>query len=561
MAQSFSFPDHGGKVTQDRESPVAMGTTTCSINAVLNDFQASAKGHIELTVWGPDMVLRWFRTIQIGSIVLPIFGCLIWGGIAWREQNAIATDHAVDTVALVRQYSQRMIETEIIKHGAARSRAAREPAAFLQSIDFHNFLAGIDARLPQNFGLVVISNEGRMIASSRSFPVDVDMGQRDYIDAIRAGAPLFIDRIKLHPNGQDAVIVASPFVTNEFRGMIVSSIATDTARTFLRSVAAQPDEAASLMRQDGKLLVRQTPGDPIFLSKETPAMQNIAAANEGVYEALAVSDGVRRIYAFNRLDNAALYASFGVPTDAITSATVRSALPVWLLIIAMGAFAFVANALARRAMLSQRESDLQTLKRAEAEAIAQQRSELMREMNHRVKNNLALVMSLVNIQARRGTFNAEDLHKRVRALAEVHDLLYRSNHGEKIDLGELLARACDPSTLVPEDRGIELQATLAPGIMVPADRASPLALAALELVTNAVKHAFAGRDNGMIKLTLERLGDTEAQLSVEDDGIGIQGEATRRSGTSLVDAFVRQVGGEMTREVGGGTRYVMRFPV
>jgi two-component sensor histidine kinase len=511
-----------------------------------------------LVVWGPDMVLRWFRTIQIGSIVLPVLGCLIWGAIAWNEQEAFATDHAVDTVALVRQYSQRMIETEIIKHGAARSRAAGEPAAFLQSEHFHSFLAGIDARLPENFGLVVISNEGRMIASSRSFPVNVDMGQRDYIDAIRAGAKLFIDRIKLEPGGQDAMIVASPFVTNDFRGMIVSSIATDTARTFLRRIA-RDDEAASLMRDDGKLLVRQVPGEPIYLSADTPARQNIAVANEGVYEALAISDGIRRIYAFSRLDKVPLFASFGVPTDAITSATIRSALPVWLLMIAMGAFTFIANELARRAMLSQRESDLQALKRVEAENTAQQRAELMREMNHRVKNNLALVMSLINIQARRGTFNANDLHQRVRALAEVHDLLYRSNHGEKIDFGDLIGKACDPATLIPENRGIVLEATLPQGIAVSADRASPLALAALELVTNAVKHAFVDRDTGMIRLTLEDLGDGRAQLVIEDDGIGMQQQTTRRSGTGLVDAFVAQVGGEMSREVVDGTRYVIRF--
>lgn len=514
-----------------------------------------------MTVWGPDMVLRWFRTIQIGSVLIPLVGCLIWGAIAWSEQQAIATDHAMDTVTLVRQYSQRLIETEVIKHGAARSRASGEPAGFLRSEAFHSFLAGLDGRKPDNFGLVVISNEGRMIASSRGFPVDVDMGQRDYIDAIRAGSGLFIDRIKLEPGGQDALIVASPFITNDFRGMIVSSIATDRARTFLSSVTTARDEAASLMRDDGKLLVRQVPGDPILLPPDTPARQNMAKANEGVYEALALSDGVRRIYAFSRLGDVPLVANFGVPTQAIVSATIRAALPVWLLMIAISAFTLVATALARRSMLAQRESDLQALKRAEAESLAQQRAELVREMNHRVKNNLALVTSLINIQARRGGFDVKGLHMRVRALAEVHDLLYRSNHGEKIDLGDLLARACDPSTLIPEDRAILLHASLPEGILVSADRASPLALATLELVTNAVKHAFVGRECGTVRLTLEDSGDGQASLTIEDDGIGMQQETARRSGTSLVAAFVTQAGGEMTRTVDGGTRYVIRFEV
>ena len=513
-----------------------------------------------MTIWGPDMVLRWFRTIQLGSVVLPLIGCLIWGGIAFQEQKAIAVDHAVDTVALVRQYSQRLIGTEIIKHGAARSRVSGEPADFIRSQAFHSFLAGIDARQPDNYGLVVISDEGRLVASSRMFPVDFDVVVAlDYVQAIRDGSRLFIDRIRLEPGGEDAMIVASPFITNDFRGMIVSSVATETSRSFLRSVAAHDDEAASLIRDDGKLMVRQVPGEPILLSPDTPARQNMAAAPEGVYEALAVSDGIRRIYAFSRLDHLPLTANFGVPTRSIFTATVQSALPVWLLMVAMGAFTLAATSLARRSMLAQRVTDRQALKLTEAENLAQQRAELVREMNHRVKNNLALVTSLINIQARRGSIDARDLQLRVRALAEVHDLLYRSNHGETIDLGDLLRRALDPATLVPEDQAITLQTVLPDGIVVSADRASPLTLAALELVTNAVKHAFAGRDAGTIRLVLEETGDGSARLTVADDGIGMEAETTRRSGTGLVDAFVRQMGGEMTREASNGTRYEIRF--
>ncbi|MFN3721115.1 MAG: sensor histidine kinase [Rhizobium rhizophilum] len=512
-----------------------------------------------MTNWGPDMVLRWFRTIQIGSVVLPVIGCLTWGFIAWQEQKAIAIDHAVDTVGLVRQYSQRVIETEIIKHGAARSRASGETAEFLRSEAFHSFLAGIDARQPDNFGLVVISNEGRMVASSRMFPVDFNVGARDYVQAIRDGSRLFIDRIRLEPAGEDALIVATPFITNDFRGMIVSSVATETMRNFLRTAAMQQDEAASLIRDDGKLLVRQMPGEPIILAPDTPARQNMIAAPEGVYETLAVSDGVNRIYAFSRLGRLPLTANFGVPTHVIATATFWSALPVWLLMVAMGAFTLVATALARRSMLAQRDSDLQALKLIEAENLAQQRAELVREMNHRVKNNLALVTSLINIQARRGSIDAKDLQLRVRALAEVHDLLYRSNHGETIDLGDLLRRALDPATLVPEDREITLQTSLPDGVMVSADRASPLTLAALELVTNAVKHAFSGRERGTIRLCLEETGNGAARLTIADDGIGMQADTKRRSGTGLVDAFVRQVGGEMTRETKDGTRYEIRF--
>jgi hypothetical protein len=94
------------------------------------------------------MALRWFRTIQMGSVLLPVAACAIWGAVAWREQKADAVAHAIDNVELVRQYSQRLIETEIVKHGAARSRMLGEGAEFIRSEAFHKFLASIDGRAP-----------------------------------------------------------------------------------------------------------------------------------------------------------------------------------------------------------------------------------------------------------------------------------------------------------------------------------------------------------------------------------------------------------------------------
>jgi two-component sensor histidine kinase len=307
--------------------------------------------------------------------------------------------------------------------------------------------------------------------------------------------------------------------------------------------------------------VRQVPGEPIALAPDAPALQQTAKSEEGVYEAVAVSDGVGRLYAFSRLGALPLVANFGVPTASIYEATLRSVLPVWLLMLGMGAFTYVANALARRSMLAQREAELQALKLAEAENLAHQRADLVREMNHRVKNNLTLVTSLISIQSRRGSIDAQDLHLRVRALAQVHDLLYRSSHSETIDLQDLLRRALDPATLLPEEQKINLELELLDEIPISADSASPLTLAALELVTNAVKHAFVGREGGMIAVKLKKLDHRQAELVIEDDGIGMPAETRRRSGTGLVHAFVQQVGGEITREGSEGTRYVIRFPL
>jgi two-component sensor histidine kinase len=507
------------------------------------------------------MPQRWFRTIQLGSIVLPLVACVTWGAVAWREQKADAIAHAGDSVELVRQYSQRLIETEIVKHGAARSRMLGEDAEFIRSRTFHEFLASIDGRAPGNFSLVVISSDGKMTASSRSFPVNFRVGQRDYVDAIRGGSQLFVDRIRLQPGGEDAIIVATPFITGAFEGMIVSSIDAENSRSFLRSITVNDGEAASLMRDDGKLLVRQVPGEPIFLAPDTPARQETARASEGVYEAVAASDGTRRIYAFSHLGRLPLVAHFGVSTAGVSKATVQRALPVWLLMTGMGAFTFVANSLARRSMVAQREKELNALQLTEAKKLADQRAELVREMNHRVKNNLTLVTSLISIQSRRGSINAHELHLRVRALAQVHDLLYQTNHNDVIDLRDLLRGALDPATVLPDEQNIKLALSLPDPVQISADRASPLTLAVLELVTNAVKHAFVGRNAGTITVQLTEADSGCGVLVIEDDGIGMPPHTQRRSGTGLVNAFVQQVGGEITMEVDGGTRYTILFRI
>lgn len=518
-----------------------------------------------MTGWGPNIVLGWFRKLQIASIALPIFGCLIWGAISFSDQNQAAGDHARDNVALVRQYLQRIVETEQLKHRAATSRAAGEPVEFLRSESFHRFLASIDDRQQKAYGVAIMTVDGEMIASSVTYPINQRVPQRDYLDAVRDGNPLYIDRIRLQPNGEDALIVATPFVTPGFRGVIVSSMPADESRSFLRDTAVRKDEAASLMRDDGKLLIRREIEDPSWIPETSPSRRSLAMSDQGLFTTVAVTDKIERIYAYSRLGSLPLVANFGVPTALVWQETLKRALPVWLLMVAIGAFSFIIGGFARRSILTQLISERRKLQLAEAERLAEQREQLMREMNHRVKNNLSMINSLISIQARKGSLNARDLQMRVQALAEVHDLLYQSDDNERIDLGDLLRRACNPALLIPEDREIRFEADLPDGILLSADRASPLSLASLELVTNAIKHAFTDRHVGLIRLTLaletEPNGDETGVLTVSDDGVGFAEATTRRSGTAMVDAFARQVGGEIHRDTSVGTTYTIRFPL
>lgn len=501
-------------------------------------------------------------TLRLGSIVLPLLGSLIWGVVTYQDERRRAFDQAEENVALVRQYAERLVQTQTIMQQAAAAYAAgSEDPGYLRSEAFHRFLAEVERAQPFTHGLAVIALDGRVQASSRSWPVDVSFGQRDYLAAIAAGEQLVLERLILKPTGQDALVVVQPFRHGDFQGAITSAVAVEAIRDFLRGVAARPGESASLLREDGLLLVRHVPTVPTMLDVMSPARKAIEQGSSGRYQATAVSDGVVRLYAFSKMGDLPFYANFGVPLSLVRRTWLLRTLPVWLLLVAGGLFSFVLSGLAQRSVHQRLAHEEQARLREAAEARAAQQQQFMRELNHRVKNNLAMIDSLIAIQLRKtGQLDARELRARITAIADVHDLLYRAANSHELDLGELLTKVCRSPALVPAERGISLDLQIVPGITISASRATPLALAVVELMTNAVKYAFPDRP-GTISLGLRRAGDGTTELTVADDGIGISEAATRASGIRIVEALIMQIDGSITREDGPGTRYLITVPM
>ncbi|MEM6327409.1 MAG: histidine kinase dimerization/phosphoacceptor domain -containing protein [Bacteroidota bacterium] len=190
--------------------------------------------------------------------------------------------------------------------------------------------------------------------------------------------------------------------------------------------------------------------------------------------------------------------------------------------------------------------------RAEAqERIVAQKETLVREVHHRVKNNLQVVASLLHLQARRmdapGAQDVvRDVSGRIRTLALVHEKLYHGDDLERIDaraffsdLAAMLVAAC---ALRPEAVRVE---TAIDDLALPAETAVPLALATAELIANACEHAFPD-GAGTLRLGLR----TEAgvlTLDVSDDGVGapasVDLDAPGSLGLRLVADMARQLGG------------------
>lgn len=195
---------------------------------------------------------------------------------------------------------------------------------------------------------------------------------------------------------------------------------------------------------------------------------------------------------------------------------------------------------------------------------------LLREMNHRVKNSLQLVSSLVGLQlgnvtdpaARTGLANAQ---ARVAAVAKVHERLYVGARLDRVDVAPYIQELCRDlsQTLGLEERGGAITVAVVDSDLPP-DRVIPLGLITCELVTNAAKHGGEG-SVGAIAVTLIRDGE-DLQLSVSDEGPGVPAdfEAAAHSGLGMkvIRALANQLGGKLEIErLPVGSRFSVRFAV
>jgi PAS domain S-box-containing protein len=201
----------------------------------------------------------------------------------------------------------------------------------------------------------------------------------------------------------------------------------------------------------------------------------------------------------------------------------------------------------------------------------EEKDALLKEVHHRVKNNLQLISSLLNLQADRVADPAvaegfAESRNRVRSMALVHENLYRAGNLARVpmaahirNLCAHLVRAygvnCQRVDLVTEIEDVELDI----------DRAITAGLVVNELVSNALKHAFPGNREGQVRVELKSSGEHRYVLAVTDDGIGLSAERdpdySDTLGLQLVHDLTRQLNGTIAVQREFGTSFIIRFNV
>lgn len=203
----------------------------------------------------------------------------------------------------------------------------------------------------------------------------------------------------------------------------------------------------------------------------------------------------------------------------------------------------------------------------------QEKTVLLNEVHHRVKNNLQVISSLLNLQASHAKDAQvrdilQESQGRVKAMVLTHQLLYERKDFSRIDLGEYLGRLVQLLRVAHSSstRGVSLNLKLpTESVYLDLERAIPCGLLVNELTSNAFKHAFPNAGSGEIIVALNLRAPDEVELSVSDNGIGLPPgfdmDTTRSLGLQLVPLFVDQLRGELSVESSGGTRFVLRLSI
>ena len=217
--------------------------------------------------------------------------------------------------------------------------------------------------------------------------------------------------------------------------------------------------------------------------------------------------------------------------------------------------------------------DITDRKRAEQRVVAslQEKNVLLKEIHHRVKNNLQIISSLLYLQEIRihdpiDKRIIQDCRNQVLSMALIHEDLYGSQDFRSVDFGAYLNKLVNRLLVAFRMNDFVALVPAVENVSLAIDKAIPCGLVANELCTNALKYAFPQEVRTRrceLRVELRRVGGQRVLLAIADNGVGLPTDfelsRTATLGMQIVEKLVKQLGGELSLEKGAGTRWLMEF--
>jgi len=192
---------------------------------------------------------------------------------------------------------------------------------------------------------------------------------------------------------------------------------------------------------------------------------------------------------------------------------------------------------------------------------------LLKELHHRVKNNLQVIYSLINLQKRR--LDSPELHQslsmvqnRIKTMSLVHQNLHENDNLKEVNLESYIKTISDylKSLYFREEKEISIQLDIENSIELSMDKAITIGLLINEILSNSLKYAFKGRQEGLITIDVQKL-HSGIQMKIQDNGIGFMPEQlnSKSLGLYLIENLVKQIQGKYELETFEGTTYLIYF--
>jgi two-component sensor histidine kinase len=198
-----------------------------------------------------------------------------------------------------------------------------------------------------------------------------------------------------------------------------------------------------------------------------------------------------------------------------------------------------------------------------------EKEQLLKEIHHRVKNNLQIVSSLLSLQSENVLDEKylsliRDSRNRIASMALVHEMLYSSKSLEKIDASEYIERLSESiqRSLAGPDSKITFDYKIESGIWLDIDHIIPLGLILNEVISNSIKYGFPKQKNGKINIVMKNIG-TDYSLTVGDNGVGLPKgfniEKTSSLGMQLISMLCDQIDAKLAIKGEKGVVYRITF--
>ena len=442
---------------------------------------------------------------------------------------------------------------------------------------------------PYLFRVFVSDAKGDIIATSMLNPPPLNIGARSYYKRHLGGetGPIITTGVQSQASGEAIMVMSRSILdpAGTMEGVAMVSFNLEALANYFANLA--PVEYGSvfqLIADDGRVLVDVSPPPDLsqrYIEPDLWGQIKKARLDVAVYQSI---DQTQRIWAHRPIPGTDLFIRVGTDREQITRKWNQDladyAMVGLVAFVALLGLTGIAVRYADReeaalndlrmfnTVLEQRVSErtrkLETLTQ-ELQQSVDDKTVLLREVHHRVKNNLQVVASMVRLSSHhvhdslaRGVF--VEIARRIRAIGLVHQTIYEQEAASAVSVQSYLQRLAmlEGDVYGIGDRGIMIE-TRGEGEL-DLNTAISMGLVVSEALANAIKHAFPDGQRGVITI-IASASEQEWKVTVADNGVGFDNELDAGTGIRLIQALAGQMRGTVRFVSDGGTRVEMRFPI